>query len=141
MCGITSLKLVIPRVIDLIGCPRETVELCVKLGTIVFWNVPTAPEDQVTAVVGYTYDRKTFSGPDLAVMAKQLELTGGTGQFVLILPTGCRAAGNWPDVKIAFSDALVYPDGKHGDAILMIENHPGAHEAQHIAVARAFEIA
>lgn len=133
----------IPRVIDLIGASSETIELCVAMATIIFWNQALPKKAPVLPVVGFTYDRDTLQRVDLAVMMKELELSGASGKFALILPTGHRdmELGNWaPQVRCAFSDALVYQDGKHGDAILMAENHSDMHEARHIVVARALRI-
>jgi hypothetical protein len=124
----------------MIGASKDTIDLCLKLGYLVFQNRPISPEDTVTPVIGYTYNRDAFTSPDLMLLMKTLELHGGTGQFVLVLPAG-HAHMNWlKNVKVLYSEHLNYADGVHGDAILIVENHPEMHEAQHIALAKSFRI-
>ena len=139
MCqGMTYPKL--PTIIDLIDRTADTVELAVKCGYIIFWNTPLAKDAPLTPVIGYTYDREHLQAVDVVVMMKHLEIEGGAGEFALILPTGFSLPLSLKGVHIAYSDSLVYLDGVHGDAVLMIEHHPNTQEAMHIGVARGFTL-
>ena len=139
MCqGMTYPKL--PTIIDLIDRTADTVELAVKCGYIVFWNTPIAKNAPLQPLIGYTYDREHLQMVDVVVMMKQLEIGGGTGEFALIVPTGFSMPIPLKGIHVAYSDSLLYPDGVHGDAVLMIEHHPNTQEAMHIAVARGFTL-